>query len=134
MDLKDKIRNDLIVAMKSKDINKTTLLRVIISEMTAFEKRLKDGKIFTDIEAIGVLQTLHSNAVEMNNEYEIIEIDKYLPSKLSEDELKTTIQNIISEKGFEGMKDMGKVMGILKNDYTGLYDGGIASQIVKNNL
>lgn len=60
--------------------------------------------------------------------------NSFLPQKMSADELKETIENIVSTNSFASMKDMGKVMATLKSDYKDLYDGSLASGFVKNAL
>ena len=70
----------------------------------------------------------------MKNEDEVKILDRYLPTMLEPKQLEVLILGIINKNGFEGMKDMGKIMGILKSEHGGTYDGKLASQIVKDNL
>jgi uncharacterized protein YqeY len=65
---------------------------------------------------------------------EIAIITAYLPQQMSEDDAKAAIAAVIGETGAQGMKDMGKVMGALKQRYAGRMDFGKASPIVKGLL
>jgi uncharacterized protein YqeY len=65
---------------------------------------------------------------------EIAIISVYLPAQMSEDEVKAAISAAISETGAAGIKDMGKVIGILRGKYAGQMDFGKASALVKGML
>ena len=67
-----------------------------------------------------------------NDEIEIIE--QYMPSQINDDEIDKLINEIIDETGSSNIKDMGKVMTILKEKYSGQMDFGKASLIVKEKL
>lgn len=65
---------------------------------------------------------------------EIEVIQEFLPKQLSDAELKTVITDIIAQTGAESIKDMGKVMGVLKSKYAGQVDMGKAGPAVKDIL
>jgi uncharacterized protein YqeY len=65
---------------------------------------------------------------------EIAIISAYLPKQMSEDEMKAAIDAAIAETGAAGMKDMGKVIGVLRSKYAGQMDFGKASALVKAKL
>lgn len=67
-------------------------------------------------------------------EYELDIITTYLPEQLSDDEIKTLIDNAISKTGAESIKDMGKVMGLLKGELQGRADMGKVSGLIKAQL
>ncbi len=67
-------------------------------------------------------------------EEEIAIIEEYLPQQMSEDEVRKAIKAAIEETGCCGLKDMGKIMGLLKERYTGRMDFGKASSMVKGAL
>lgn len=67
-------------------------------------------------------------------ESEIEVIERFLPKQLSAEETEKIIERIIEEQGASDMKDMGKVMGVLKSDYAGQIDMGRASGMVKQKL
>ncbi|MEE1097605.1 MAG: GatB/YqeY domain-containing protein, partial [Bacteroidales bacterium] len=58
----------------------------------------------------------------------------YLPEQMSEEEIRTTLQNIVSETGASSMKDMGKVMGAAQKAFAGRADNKLVSAIVKELL
>ena len=61
-------------------------------------------------------------------------IGQFLPEQLSEDDIKTVVADTIAKVGAEGMKDMGKVMGIVSKQLAGQADGKTISTIVKQQL
>jgi hypothetical protein len=65
---------------------------------------------------------------------EIEVIERYLPKQMSEDEIASAIDGLVSELNAEGMKDMGKVMGALKTRFVGTIDMGAANKILKEKL
>ena len=70
-------------------------------------------------------------------ETEIIQsefISKYLPKQLSEKEIEDIVLRIIEETNSSGMKDMGKVMGMVTKELSGKADGKTISEIVRKNL
>jgi uncharacterized protein YqeY len=58
----------------------------------------------------------------------------FLPKQMSEEEVKSAIQQIVTETGASSIKDMGKVMGVLKSKYAGQLDMGKASALIKSIL
>lgn len=69
-----------------------------------------------------------------SEEAEITIIEEFLPQQMSEDEVREAVKAVIEETGCGGLKDMGKVMGALKQRYTGTMDFGKASAMVKELL
>lgn len=128
MKLQEKIKLDMVTAMKNKDEDVKSLLRVVMGELNQIGKDVSDDVV------VGVIKKMKQNAIEMKNDREVEILDSYLPTMLESKQLETLIKGIINKNNFEGMKDMGKVMGILKLEYNGSYDGKMASEIVKNNL
>ena len=70
----------------------------------------------------------------MQERAEIAIIKEYLPSQLGEDETRAAAQAVVSESGAEGLRDMGRVMALLKERYPGRMDFSRASLIVKELL
>ena len=129
MSLQETINKDLKEAMISKDTNRRDYLRVIISEFNRIGKELSDEVVKKE------LSKLRENAKIMNNEYELKVLRGYIPDKLSEDETRIIVTNIIKANNIESMKEMGKFMGILKlYPEASLIDNAIASRIVKEVL
>ena len=65
---------------------------------------------------------------------EIKVIEEFLPAQLSEDEIKSAVENAIKDVGASSIRDMGKVMGTLKGRYAGQMDFGAVGALVKTNL
>ena len=85
-------------------------------------------------DSISQFETANRMELAQKEKEEIEIIQNYLPKQLSEDELSVLITEIIKEINAESIKDMGKVMGLLKPKITGKADAGIASGLVKKLL
>ncbi|MDX1284726.1 MAG: GatB/YqeY domain-containing protein [Draconibacterium sp.] len=129
MNLQEQIRSDMVEAMKSKDTETVSLLRVVAGEFG------RVGKDLTDEQALKVIRRMSETAKELGNESEVLILDKYLPQMLGESQITVLAAGIISKNEFSGMQDMGKVMGELKKLPTShLIDGKLASTIVRKLL
>lgn len=137
MTLQETIKNDLVVAMKSKNVETTSLLRVVLGEFSTVASRLPNNtdKVLPDDLAIKEIRRMYENAKLMQNQFEMDTLDKYLPKMLSEDDIKNIVSKIISENNFSGVQNMGKVMmEIKKHPNSTMIDNKIASNIVKELL
>lgn len=148
MSLTEKISSDLIAAMKAKD---KVALEAIRAAKTAFvlarAEKGADAVLSTEDE-LKIIQKLvkqrrESAAIykEQNRpdlyEKEVIEADvleKYLPAKMSDDELLKIIKGIIDRLGAKSPADMGKVMGVATKELAGKADGKEISAKVKQIL
>lgn len=130
MTLIEKISKDFTDAYKSKDMEKKNFLGVIKTEVTKESKTPEDSYI------VGKLKSMIKNAEATNSlsEYELSVINEYLPTQMSEDVLRDTIKLFIEDYSLSTMKDMGKVMSYMKNNFDGEYDGKLASTITKELL
>jgi uncharacterized protein YqeY len=129
MSLQTQIREDMVNAMKSRDTETVSLLRVVAGEFGRI------GKDLSDEEATKVIRKMVENAKELGNLNEVEILDKYLPQMLGEFQIKTIVGGIIQANKFSGMQDMGKVMTIIKNHpMSAEIDGKLASQIVRELL
>ena len=148
MSLTDKISGDLITAMKAKD---KVALEAIRAAKTAFvlarAEKGADSALSAE-EEIKIIQKLvkqrrESAAIykEQNRqdlyEKEIIEADvleKYLPAKMSAEDISKIIKSIIERVGAKSQSDIGKVMGVATKELAGKADGKEISMIVKQLL
>ena len=148
MSLTDKISGDLITAMKAKD---KVALEAIRAAKTAFvlarAEKGADSALSAE-EEIKIIQKLvkqrrESAAIykEQNRqdlyEKEIIEADvleKYLPAKMSAEDISKMIKSIIERVGAKSPSDIGKVMGVATKELAGKADGKEISMIVKQLL
>src|SRR3981189_1246720 len=148
--LRDDINNAVKDAMRAKDERKLSTLRMVNSTIknADIEARGKDKPPLSDGDLLGVFQKMikqRQESVELydkggrtelaNQEREEIAIiSAYLPKQMSEDDVKAVISAAIAETGAAGMKDMGKVIGVLRAKYAGQMDFGKASGMVKAAL
>ena len=130
MSLIEKISKDFMSAYKDKDMEKKNFLGVIKTEVT------KETKTPEDSYVVVKLKSMVKNAQSTNSltEYELNIINNYLPTQMTEDVLRETIGDIITKEELSTMKDMGKIMGYLKSNFDGEYDGKLASTITKELL
>lgn len=131
-----RLKNDMISEMKSKNKNKVklNLLRVLIGDITTEMKNLKEGEVYTNVNIIKAIKKMSKDATIMGDNDEVKILSVYLPSNMNNTQLEALIIDIIKTNNFNGMKDMGKVMSKLKQNHDGTYDGSIASKIVRENL
>ena len=151
MSLRDKIDNDYKNALKSKDKNKISTYRLILSGVKDLDINNRSGpnKKETDDEDIKKLLKKmikqRSESIEIykkNNRSDLLEIEQgeldvlseYLPKQLSEADTKKICEEIIKSSGASSIKDMGKVMGELKKNYADTIDFSKAGMIIKNLL
>lgn len=148
--LRDDINNAVKDAMRAKDERKLSTLRMVNSTLknSDIEARGQGKPPLSDEDILGVLQKMikqRQESVELyvkggreelaNQEREEIAIiTAYLPKQMSDDEVKAAIASAIKETGAAGMKDMGKVIGVLRGKYAGQMDFGKASGLVKAAL
>ena len=140
------IQEEVKIALKSGEKFRASTLRLIVSALKLEEKN--KAKALTDNEALEILtkmikqrkdsisqfETANRMELAQKEKDEIEIIQNYLPEQLSEEELSVLINEVIKEINAESIKDMGKVMGILKPKITGKADAGIASGLVKKLL
>ena len=148
MNLELKITDALKEAMKTKNQDSLTALRAVKSAIMLHKtQKSYDGELSEEDE-IKILQKLVKQRKDSADIYkgqgrndladpELKEaelIQQFLPEALSEDEVKEVVRSIIVEIGAEGMKDMGKVMGISTKKLMGKADGKMISTIVREFL
>ena len=147
--LRDDINSALKDAMKARDERRVSTLRLINAAIKNADLAQGRGKtVLADDEIAGLLQKLVKQRQESVEIYdragrtdladrergEIEVIRAYLPQQMSEDEASAAIAAVIQQTGAQGMKDMGKVMTALKQDYAGRIDFAKASATVKTLL
>tara|TARA_R110001632_G_scaffold114733_4_gene226154 strand:+ start:18461 stop:18910 length:450 start_codon:yes stop_codon:yes gene_type:complete len=148
MSLQKQIMEEMKAAMKSKDTIALQALRAVKSafllakseagagddltedqEMKIIQKQVKQRK---DSAAIFIEQSRQDLADPELQEVAVLE--KFLPAALSEEEIEKVVLETIAKVGAEGMKDMGKVMGMVSQQLAGQADGKTISGIVRKNL
>ncbi|MAS30794.1 MAG: glutamyl-tRNA amidotransferase [Flavobacteriaceae bacterium] len=148
MSLKSKIEEEIISAMKSKASLKLESLRAIKSAIILFETKSGSKSNPSHEDEIALLQKLvkqrKESATIFNSqgrvdlaEKEIAQeriISEFLPKQLSIEEVTIIVKEIVKRINAEGMKDMGKVMGLATKELLGKSDGKTISQIVRSIL
>tara|TARA_B100000965_G_scaffold306595_1_gene265534 strand:+ start:80 stop:532 length:453 start_codon:yes stop_codon:yes gene_type:complete len=149
MSLEKKIEEKLNESLKNKDKLVFPTLRLIISAIKdqKIAKKLKDQDL-KDPEVISILKKMNKQRNDSCEAYkkagredllkkeqeEISIINEFLPKQMSEEESKDLCKQVIEKVGAKTMKDMGKVMGVLKKDYGDVLDFSKVSQNLKNLL
>jgi len=151
MSLKQTIENEYKNALKSKDKNKISTYRLILSSIKDLDivNRSGPNKKETDDEDIKKLlkkmvkQRAESiDIYKKNNRTDLLEVEQneydiltnFLPNQLSEEETKKICADVISKIGANSIKDMGKVMGELKKQYADEIDFSKAGALIKQLL
>ena len=151
MKLKEKIENEFKEALRSKDKLKISSFRLIISSIKDLDisNRAGPNKKETDDEDIKKLlkkmvkQRLESiDIYKKNNRADLLDVEQneynilssFLPKQLNDDETKKICQDTINSVGASSMKDMGKIMGVLKSKYPDTLDFSKVSKILKELL
>ncbi|CAA0154650.1 GatB/YqeY domain-containing protein [Tenacibaculum maritimum] len=148
MSLQKQVMEQMKVAMKSKNTVALTALRSLKSafllakteagaseelseeqELKIVQKQVKQRK---DSAALFLEQKRQDLAEPELAEVAVLE--QFLPEALGEDEIEKVVKETITEEGALGMKDMGKVMGIVSKKLAGQAEGKVISKIVKKNL
>ena len=150
MSIKQQIENKLNEALKAKDKNTYPTLRLVVSALKDAEiaGRSKGQKEITDGDIISILKKMIKQRNEScevykkagrnelleseTNEIKVISI--FLPKQLSEEETKKICQDAVKSSGASSMKDMGKVMGVLKSKHADSLDFSKVSLIIKELL
>ena len=151
MDLKNKINLDYNEALKAKDKSKISTYRLILSAIKDLDIANRSGpnKKETDDEDIKKLlkkmikqRSESIDVYKKNNREDLLKIEEneqnilseYLPKQLSEDETKKICSEVAQKIGATSLKDMGKVMGELKKNYSDTIDFSKAGSILKEIL
>jgi uncharacterized protein len=147
MSLKDRIIADLTDAMKSKDADRLSTLRMVKANL--MNRQIEKGGELTDDEVTKALQSLVKQRRDSIEQYEkagrtelaskeaaeITHIETYLPQAASPDEISAAVDAAIAETGASSMKDMGSVMKATVARLAGKSaDGKIVSEAVKSRL
>ena len=151
MNLRNIIENDYKQSIKDRDQQKTNTLRLIksaikdkdISSRSSSNKEgIADDEILTLLislikqrkDSIEQFQKAQRDDLIQTEQNEINEINRYLPKQKSEEETLNIVNDLIKNNKLENIKDMGKLMGLIKKDYAGEVDMGLVGKIAKSKL
>ena len=148
--LKEQLHTDLITAMKARDALRTSTLRMALAAITNAEVAGKEARELTDEDVVTVLSSEakkrreSAEAFAAGDRQELADKEKaeaeiladYLPAQLTADEIRVIVTAAVESAGAagEGMKAMGKVMGIVSPQVKGKADGGAVAAEVKSQL
>lgn len=148
--LRDDLQKVLKESMLARDAETTGAVRLIIAGMKEkdVEARGKGQEKASDADLLAMMQNMikqRNDSIKMYNDgnrqdlaekeaKEIKIIERFLPKQMSEEEVETAIKSAIAETGAQSMKDMGKLMGVLKAKYVGQMDFGKANGVIKSLL
>ena len=150
MSLKKQIEDKFNEALRAKDKNTYPTLRLVVSAIKDAEiagrskgiKELKDSDIITLLkkmlkqrnESCEVYKKAGRDELLANEKKQIEVINTFLPKQLSEEETKKICQDTIKSTGASSMRDIGKIMGVLKSQYAETLDFSKVSKILKEIL
>jgi len=146
MSLKEKITNDMKEAMKAGDKPRLSVIRLILAALK--QKEVDERITLDDAQVLAILDKMLKQRRESivqfekgnrqdlvdNENAEIKVIQAYMPEQLSEAELDKLVAAAVAQSGAASIKDMGKVMGILKPQVQGKADMGAVSARIKAKL
>ncbi len=150
MSLRNKIEEDYKKSIKNKDQKKVNTLRLIKSAIKDKDilKRSTSKDGITDSEVLSLLISLikqRKDSIEQfqkasredlikNEQIEIDLINQYLPDQKNEEETENIVIELIKSNNMNNIKDMGKLMGLIKSKYSGEVDMGLVGKIAKSKL
>ena len=147
--LKQKLRDELKQSMLARDVLKTSVLRMLLSSLNYYEiQKGGAGYEATDEDVLQVIQKEAKQRRDSIEEYnkaarpelseketrELEMLQAYLPTQMSEEQVREAVKQAIAETGATTAADMGKVMGALMPKVKGKSDGGLVSKIVRELL
>lgn len=144
----DQISNDIKEAMKARDKMRLETLRNIKKVFIEAKTAPGANDTLEDADALKILAKLAKQGKEsaatftQQNRQDLADgelaqvavIESYLPKQMTEEEIEAAVKDIIAQTGAQGMKDMGKVMGVASKQMAGKADGRVISGIVKQLL
>lgn len=149
-DLKSRLRDDLTAAIKSRDEVRSSTLRMVLTAITNAEVAGKEARELSDDEVVGVLTSENKKRREAAEAFdgagrtesaakeraEAAVLAEYLPAQLDAAEIAGIVARAIESTGAatDGMKAMGKVMGVVQPQVRGRADGGAVAAEVRRQL
>lgn len=145
-DLKSRIGEATKTAMKAREKARVAALRLVNADIQRVE--VDERRTLSDEDIVSILgrmvkqrrdslvhfETAAREDLAARERFEISVIEEFLPEPLSEGEVDALIERIVTESGASTMKDMGRVMGVLKGEVAGRADMGLLSEKVKARL
>ena len=146
MSLKTKITDDMKTAMKAREAQRLSTIRLMLAAIKQIEvderKDLSDPEIISVIErmmkqrrdSIAQFQAAGRKDLVDKETFELGLLSSYLPKQFSDEDIASEITTVLAQTGAQGLSDMGKVMGLLKGKLAGRADMAKVSALVKAKL
>ncbi len=148
MGLQDLVMQEMKIAMKAKNTVALESLRAIKSALLLAQTDKRAGATISEEDEVKLVQKLVKQRKDSAGIYkeqgradlaeaelaQVAVIEKFLPEQLTHEEIEKVVVQTIEATGAEGMKDMGKVMGIVSKELAGQADGKTISTIVRSKL
>lgn len=146
MTLKERIQEDMKTAMRAKEAARLSAIRLLLAALK--QKEVDERLELADADVLGIIEKMVKQRRESiaqyekaarqdladQEQFEIGVLCAYLPQQASEAEIAQAVAAAVSETGAAGVKDMGKVMALLKPRLAGRADMGKVSALVKAKL
>ena len=146
MSLKERITEDMKAAMRAKEAQRLSTIRLLLAALK--QKEVDERVVLSDADVVAIIEKLIKQRRDSIGQYlaakrqdladaesyELNLLQSYLPQQLTEEEIQTEISLVISEAGAASARDMGKVMGVLKTRLAGRADMSRVSTLVKTRL
>jgi len=146
MSLRAQISEDMKAAMRAKETSRLSAIRLLLAAIK--QREVDERKELDDIEIVGVVEKMIKQRRESISQYEkasradLVEVEQfelevlqaYMPQQLSDAEIDAAVAAALAASGAQGMRDMGKVMAILKPQLAGRADMSAVSTMVKARL
>lgn len=150
MSLKAQLQDDMKSAMRTRDKERLGVIRMLLAAVKQREvdQPAEERSELNDADVLAVIEKMVKQRRDAEQQYrdanrpeladaeaaEIAVLEHYLPAQMSDAEVDQAIETAISESQAESMRDMGKVMGVLKPRLQGQADMAVVSQRLKSRL
>jgi len=146
MSLVDTLRKDMFQASKDVDVNRSDILKMALASIKNAQIEVEEELSDADVEkilrkevkkvkdSIEQFEKMGREDLLSKEKSQLEVLESYLPELMSEEEVKKVVEKKIEELGANGMKDMGKVMGVVMKELDGKTDGNTVKNIVQELL
>jgi uncharacterized protein YqeY len=146
MSLKERITDDMKAAMRAKDSERLSAIRMLLAALK--QKEVDERIVLDDVMVVAIVDKLIKQRKDSIEQFrnaarhdladkeaaELLVLEAYLPQRLSADEIDAAVKAIVADLGAKGPGDMGKVMGAVKQALAGKADMSLVSGAVKRAL
>jgi len=146
MSLKDQLQDDMKSAMRARDKERLAVIRMTLAAIK--QREIDESTTLDETQVLAVVEKMVKQRRDAETQYrdndrpeladaeaaEIVVLEHYLPTQLSDAELDAEIDGVLAETGATSMKDMGQIMGQLKPKVQGKADMAVVSQRLKAKL